>query len=320
MPEGSSIYEVARVAGVSIVTVSRVFNDYPHVSAKMRARVLEAARKVDYAPRVVTKPKSLAVIVGHLDHLAAGDYKTRLILHLVRAAAEAGYLLEFLPFDTLELATKRLVQGIVEVGLTEDELARVQDLPPVPMVVVNKRASNPAWSAVCSDHHQEGYMAARYLLRRGHRKIALILDDVRGWGVECKRNGYLEALREVDARLEPITLSAEILSPTDMVRQLLKARCTACINLSDNYGFAVLDALTNGRGLKIPDDISVIALENHSVSQFLCPRLTTIEQPLDEMARGIINGIVRLLDRRGGKFNLTYESRLVQRDSVSTIA
>ena len=319
MSDKTSIYEVARVAGVSIVTVSRVFNDYPFVSEKMRARVFEAARKVGYAPRVVSKPKSLAVVIGHLNHLAAGDYKTRLILHLLRAAAEQGYLIDFFPFDMLELATKRLVQGIIEVGLTEEELARVEDLPPVPAVVVNKRPPESTWSAVCSDHYQEGQLATRYLLQRGHRRIALILDDVKGWGVESKRNGYQDALRECSAKLEPISLFAEIMSPAEMVRQIVKSRCTACINLSDNYGMAVLDALVNGRRLRIPRDLSVIGLENKAVSQFMSPPLTTIEQPLEEIARGVIDGILRIIEGRGGRFNLTFESRLIQRESVRSL-
>ena len=96
---GASIYEVARRANVSIVTVSRVFNDYPHVSRRMRARVFEAARAAGYTPRLVSKPNVLAAIVGHLDNLSAGDYKTRLLLYIVQAAARVGYLVEFIPAD-----------------------------------------------------------------------------------------------------------------------------------------------------------------------------------------------------------------------------
>ena len=64
LSEGVSIYAVAEKAGVSIVTVSRVFNDYPHVSQRMRHRVFAAARDVGYTPRLVSKPKVMAVIVG----------------------------------------------------------------------------------------------------------------------------------------------------------------------------------------------------------------------------------------------------------------
>lgn len=319
MSERTSIYEVAKTAGVSIVTVSRVFNDYPHVSARMKTRVLEAARKVGYTPRVVTKRKILAVVVGHLDHLSAGDYKTRLILHLIRAAAQAGYLIEFLPYDVVEMATKRLVDGIIEVGLTEDELSQVGHLPPVPVVVVNKRAPRAAWSAVCSDHHHEGRLATRYLLEKGHRRIALVLDDLRGWGVEMKRNGYQDALKEAGGA-EPVVFTADQFAPQEIVQRTMKARCTAVINLTDNFGFAVLDGLTNVAGLRIPEDISVIGLENAAVSQFLHPRLTTIAQPLEEMARGLIDGIVRVLDGTGGRFNLMFKSRLIQRDSVRSLS
>ena len=143
---GASIYDVAEQAEVSIVTVSRVFNDYPHVSDRMRNRVFTAARRVGYTPRLVSKRNVIAAILGHLDHLSAGDYKTRLLLYIVRVAAKAGYLVEFIPYDSVDLATKHLVNGMVEVGLTVDEVAKLVSLPKVPKVATNKEMASDDWN------------------------------------------------------------------------------------------------------------------------------------------------------------------------------
>jgi len=317
LSEGVSIYAVAEKAGVSIVTVSRVFNDYPHVSQRMRHRVFAAARDVGYTPRLVSKPKVMAVIVGHLDHLSAGDYKTRLMLDIIRTAAKNGYLVEFIPYDAVELATKHLVDAIVEVGLTDDEMLRLDHLPPVPTIVINKASPRPHWSSVRSDQHYEGLLSTSHLIGAGHRRIALIVDDPRGWGVEQRRAGYEQAAR--DAKLKdfnPTIFCSSESSPLEIARQMSRGGCTACVNLTDNFGFAVLDACANEVKLRIPEDLSVVCLENKAVSQFWSPRLTTIEQPLDAIAEAVVKGLIELLEHPGKRLDRVLKCRLIERDSV----
>ena len=317
---GASIYDVAEQADVSIVTVSRVFNDYPHVSDRMRDRVFTAARRVGYTPRLVSKRNVLAAIVGHLSHLSAGDYKTRLLLNIVRVAAKNGYLVEFIPYDSVELATKHLVNGLVEVGLTDAEVKRLTSLPKVPKVATNKEPAEGDWNSVCSDHFRESAMAVEHLAARGHRRIALVLDEPEGWGVERRRQGYEETLRKLgDTGFMPQIFYSSETSADQVARRIRDARCTACVNLTDNYGFAVMDALTNGLGLRVPDDISVVCLENEAVSPFLHPRLTTVAQPLETIAENAVTGIIEQLRGRRKRFTQLLESRLVERDSVRKI-
>ncbi|MFH0908824.1 MAG: LacI family DNA-binding transcriptional regulator [bacterium] len=317
---GASIYDVAEHADVSIVTVSRVFNDYPHVSERMRNRVFASARRVGYTPRLVSKRNVLAAIIGNLDHLSAGDYKTRLLLYVVRSAAKIGYLVEFIPYDSIDLATKHLVNGMVEVGLTVDEVARLVSLPKVPKVATNKEMADSDWNYVSSDHYHEAEMAVLHLLERGHERIALVLDEERGWGVERRRAGYEETLaRGSSGAFRPMTLFASLLTASDIARKIRDANCTACINLTDNYGFAVMDALTNGQGLRIPDDISMVCLENESVSPFLHPRLTTIAQPLEAIAEHAVSGIIEQVHSGMPQFRQVFKSRLVERASVKKL-
>ncbi|MBN1268703.1 MAG: LacI family DNA-binding transcriptional regulator [Kiritimatiellae bacterium] len=311
--DGASIYDVAREADVSIVTVSRVFNDYPHVSKRMRERVFAAARRVGYSPRLVSKPRTIAAIIGHLDHLSAGDYKTRLLLHIIRETAKNGFLVEFIPYDAVELATKHLVDGLIEVGLTSEELLKLERLPQAPLVVINKSRLRPEWSVVASDHREEAVLATRHLRGHGHRRIALVLDERSGWGVEERRKGYTEAL---GSRAEPVVHYAAEEPPMDIARKMLAANCTACVNFTDNFGFAVLDCLTNALGVDIPGDMSMVCLENASVSEFMHPRLTTIEQPLRAIAEEAVAGIARVLGGDKRRFSKLLHSRLIERGSV----
>ncbi len=314
---GMSIYDVARQAGVSIVTVSRVFNDYPHVSQRMRDRVFAAARAVGYTPRLVSKPNVLAVVVGHLDHLGAGDYKTRLLLNLVQAAAEAGYLVEFIPSGAVDLATKHLVDGIMEVGLTDAEARALDHLPNVPFVMINKQKVRPDWSSVSSDHFLEGRLATRHLVDNGHRRIALVVDDPAGWGVEQRRAGYLQALRDATkAGCQPLIFSTADTPPEQIARRMLEFGCTGCVNLADNFGFAILDCWVGRLGKRIPDDLSVVCLENKAVSPFWNPPLTCIEQPLQALAEAVVRGALDLRGRPAARFDRLIKCRLIERKSV----
>ena len=312
-----TIHAVADGAGVSVVTVSRVFNDYPHVSERMRKRVLLAARQIGYNPRFVTRPKVIAVVVGHLDILSAGDYKTRLTLQVVRAAAQYGHLVEFIPQDAIDLATKRLVAGVIEVGLTHEELSRLEHLPRVPIVLTNNQSPRLEWSSVSTDHYHEGQLATHHLLKAGHKRIALVLDEVEGWGVAQRIAGYRDTLKgHTEPGFEPVILSSDKLTSLEIARHIVAKKCTACVNLTDNFGFAILDSLTNELKLRIPDDISVVCLENESVSQFFTPRLTAIAQPLREIAEMAVQAIVWQADEAKPGLVRTFKSYLMERDSV----
>jgi len=313
---GCSIYTVAEKAGVSVVTVSRVFNDYPHVSSRMRERVFAAAREIGYSPRVVSKPKVLAGIVGHLEQMLAGDYKTRLILHLIQYAAMKGYMIEFIPFSSAELATKSLVDGIIEIGLTEEEMASLTQLPNVPMAVINKRPLHTNWLMVGSDHDEEAQLATRHLRRQGHDRIAMILDELTGWGVEQRQSGYRHIMQKRAVKFSPLIISANKHKPAEIVEIMMEHHCTACINFTDNLGFPVLDCLTNSMGLRIPEDFSIICLENKSTSSFFRPPLTTIEQPLKQIAKTVIHGVVNMQHIESKKRPRLFHSRLIERASV----
>lgn len=321
--ESVTIYDVARQAGVSVVTVSRAFNNYPHVSARMRTRVLEAARQVGFSPKLVARPRRLAVVIGHLDQLHGGDYKTRMLMHLIACAARRGYAIEFIPAEEVDLAVQRSVDGVIEFALTSREIECLEQLPDVPVVLINKKTTKPKrWSTVCSDHRMEARLAARYLIERGHRRIALVLDERTGWSAEQRQSGYVEAMRKAwGKRADILALSSADMTVAQMASRIRSARCTALINLSDNAGLALLGHLKHVHRADIPRRLSVIGLEQDAVSAHLSPPLTTIEQPLAALAEAAVAGLITIIDKggRGKTFHPTLQSRLIERESVAVL-
>ena len=314
---GFSIYEVARQAAVSVVTVSRVFNDYPHVSKAMRARVLEAARLVGYQPRLVSKRNLLAVVVGGLDHLAAGDQTSQLMLGLVRAAAARGYLVEFMPAEALQRATQNLVDGLLVVGLSSREVEDLRDLPPVPRLILNNQGPEEGWSAACIDPASEVEPALRHFLAYGHRNISLVMDASTGWQAQQREQTFIRLLSEAGLDNQAVIMSSLRQDPYELARLVQATDCTACLCLCSGYGLPVLDGLQNELNLRVPEDISLIATEHGRISTHLNPRLTTVEQPLEALAEAAVEEVVaRIRDPARKEKAITLKSRLISRDSV----
>jgi DNA-binding LacI/PurR family transcriptional regulator len=311
-----NIYQVARQAKVSIVTVSRVFNDYPHVSRAMREHVLEAARQVGYQPRLVTKRNLIGVLVGKLEDLAAGEQTSRLVLALMRAAASRGYLLEFFPATSAERATQHLADGLIALGLSSVELAGLRSLPSVPRVALNNLGVDESWSAVSVDPADEVQMAVRHLAEQGHTKITLVHSNSRTWQEQQREEGFNAALHACGLDGHHIVLCPYQLPTAELARKIMATHCTGCVCLCHHGGLPVLDGMQNELGIRVPDDLSLITLENKRVSAYLKPRLTTIEQPLDQLAEATLDGLLQSPQTGNQRFVNVLKSKLIKRDSV----
>lgn len=313
---GTSIYEVAQRAGVSIVTVSRVFNDYPHVSPAMRDHVLKAARDIGYQPRLVAKRQIIGVLLGELDDLAAGEQTSRLVLALMRAAATRGYLIEFIPVEYAERATQHLADGLIALGLQGEQLLSLRNLPPVPRVVLNSQEVDDSWNVVTLDPFAEVHMAVRHLVENGHRHITLVRSTARTWPERQREAGFNAALNEAGLDGHHIITCPYREPSADLARKVQATACTACICLCHHGGLPVLDGLQNELKVRVPDELSLITLENRRVSGYLNPRLTTISQPLEQLAEETMDCLLQSARAQQQRSVSVLKSDLIIRDSV----
>src|SRR5438105_2930070 len=137
-----SIYDVARKAGVSIGTVSRVFNNKQDVSAQTRQTVLSAAKRVRYMPRISARRLSIGLAVPDLAKANEVGFVSNTITTLAKHAAEKGAILELLPSDDIDAIYRNYIQGIVAIVFGKDAgpLARIRDIP---VVMINNRIDAP---------------------------------------------------------------------------------------------------------------------------------------------------------------------------------
>jgi len=317
----SNIYDVAEKAGVSFVTVSRVFNDHPNVSDNMRDRVFAAARDVGYSPKLVSRPRVIGILLGDLTKMSGRSDKSALCGQISRAAAQREFMVQYIPFKQIEVATKRLVDGVIEVDLGEEQLKHLEKIPNVPVVLTHNRTLNEKWSSVTVDYYEEGRLASATLTDQGHRKIAVVLDQRSGWFAEERVAGILDHLSPLGIHLDTESIF-ELSShhPEDIARAIKAGGFTAVISLASDSTPHMVDALFNVIGFKIPEELSVLVLDNSPFSRHYHPRLSSVEQPIALIAEKAVDELIRLMDHEGESRHIQLRSQLQLRDTCLPLA
>src|SRR5450432_3959599 len=167
----------------------------------------------------------------------------------------------------------------------------------VPIVLLNRSASNQAFSTVCADNESGGALAARYLLGLGHRKIAHLTGPRQHGNLSDRARGFVRALQSAENPVRPIVLHGvfNFDGGAALTRKLLDEHpdVTASFAANDVMAFGVVQAGLD-RGLRIPEDLSLIGFDNIEFSVVVHPPLTTIHQPKYEMGSAAVEILLRL--------------------------
>ena len=319
--------EIAAAAEVSVPTVSKVLNGRADVAAKTRQRVEETMAALGYARgkrRNGFEPKLLDVVFIDL-----GPYSSELIKGAQDAALAKGCRLTVsaLPDEArqrawLESLERGHTDGVILVvaELSETHRRRLEKLR-VPVVIVDPMADPPAnVPSVGVTNWTGGMRATEHLLALGHVRIGMVAGDTRQLFYRARVDGYRAALEhaelQIDSRLIAIgnyDYSAAFAAAKIMLQ--LPDRPTAIFASSDFHAMGVYEA-ARLNGLRIPDDLSVVGFDDILMAQWASPPLTTMHQPLAEMAELAVH---ILLDRQDTdrKPRMELETRLVVRASTA---
>ncbi|MBT8225419.1 MAG: LacI family DNA-binding transcriptional regulator [Dactylosporangium sp.] len=302
--------DIARQAGVSEATVSRVLNDKAGVSADTRQAVLTALDVLGYErPERLRKRSAglVGLVVPELDNpvfplfaqiiessLAQRGFTPVLCTQTYGGITEDEYV---------ELLLDRQVAGIVFVsGLHADTNAdpdRYRKLVarPLPIVLINGYVDSIEAPFVSCDDRAAGELAVRHLTALGHRRIGLISGPLRYLPVQRKVAGYRAAMREVlgtgETELdELIELSLFGVEGGDAAAtRLLERGVSAIVCGSDLMALGAIRA-TRARGLRVPEDISIVGYDDSPLMAFTDPPLTTVRQPVRAMSIAAVRALV----------------------------
>jgi LacI family transcriptional regulator len=327
-----TIKDVARESGVNISTVSRALNEGYGVNEKTRKRIIAVAARMGYRPNrvarglVTGRSHSLGLVVSDIRNPffaevargaedAARSAKCDLVL--CNSDLDAGKQMEYVR----SLLEKR-VDGILmnSVAMLSREQQAQLAASGVPVVLLNRTASNQMFSTVCADNESGGAMAARYLHGLGHRKIAHLTGPRQHGNLSDRARGFTRALQSADAPVQPVILHGKFTyaGGAELTRKLLEEHpdVTAVFAGNDVMAFGVVCAALE-RGLRLPEDLSLIGFDNLEFSGIVHPPLTTIHQPKYEMGYAAAEILLRLArdrDKRIPEHRL-FGVELVERQS-----
>lgn len=309
-----NIYDIAKLAGVSIATVSRVVNDSPRVSAKTKQRVMEVINREGYTPNVFARGLGLDSMktVGILCPDITDAYIAQAVGHLEQCLHQAGYdcILYCSGYDqeekerqTLQILERR-VDALVLVGSTyvgsgreEWETAYIREAAKqLPVFLINACMEGENIYCSYADDKAAVYEAVTALLRRGKEQI-LFLSDSHSYSAKQKLEGYEAALR--DAGL-PIAAEREVYLKNDAhyVRDILLSRRDLRFDgvIATDDGMAV-GALKYAfaRLLKVPEEISIIGYNNSVLSVCSTPEITSIDNRVEKLCRDTVDCMLRVL-------------------------
>lgn len=322
-----TVVDVARAAGVSPGTVSRVMNGREDVAPEIRREVLEASRRIGFVPR--RQHRAIAVVADIPEPLTPLGYAPTMVVLLTRHLNALQFTIELVGMDNLELAHEAHVQGVLSVAPVRGVISRLE-MPHLPILSINEPPDNDAGvHSVCTDHFQQGKLATEHLLAHGHRRIAFLESSRENWGSRQRRAGYEAALTEAGVQPEPALAIYAFENPIyDSVARVVRKGTTALLNASEHAGLEVLHLLTNILRLSIPKDISVVTMEHVPVCQYFCPPQTVVRQPVDELARLAAEHLVALASlprtetgrRKAARpIDITLPCELIERESVAMV-
>jgi LacI family transcriptional regulator len=319
-----TLRDIARVAGVSTATVSRVLHGSADVSPSTRQAVLTAAGRRGVVPQ--SRTGLIAVTVP----LVEGSYFAAMLGGVADAVDDAGMKLLLLPtrFDRERAAPLRerlrsdTADGAV-LMLPPESLEDLFELQKsMPIAVIDPRVPlDEGIPCVAATNAAGADAATSHLLALGHRAIAAITGPP-GWAAtEERRQGYHAALARAGIRPDPRLVEAgnwEIPSGRAAASLLLgrEERPTAIFAFNDEMAIGAMQAARD-RGLRVPEDLSIVGFDGVERGELLVPQLTTVRQPLAEMGRTAVTLLCRLLERRSIEaLRIELATRLVEREST----
>jgi LacI family transcriptional regulator len=332
----STITDVADAAGVSIKTVSRVFNDEPNVRPLTRERVLKAAGELDYHPNVAAR--SLAGRRSFLIGLAYENPSPNYVVDLQTGALERllgeRYRLLVLPFADAAAASGKMqaiarasgLDGIVLAPPLCDDAATVAELEAcgLPYARIAPTTDGSHAPDVAMDDRAATRALIDHLVGFGHSRIGIVRGDPSHASAAARLEGYRSGLEAHGLPADP-KLEAQgaytFASGYEAGKALLALahRPTAIFASNDDMAAGVLNA-AHEAGVKVPDELSVAGFDDSNIASVVWPRLTTVHQPIRDMAREATGALLALIEHEETPPHQMLPFRLVVRGSTGPAA
>lgn len=334
MPKKVTIKDIAKLADVSVATVSYVLNGNRYVSPELRSRVTDAIDELGYSPNLVARSlrQSRTGTIGLIVPDNSNPFFAEIAKGVEDAGFEQGYSVILCNSNAmperelayLEVLRSKRVDGIIFIATT----AEIKSIRPlveggIPAVTFYRDSSDMNVDRFFIDNERAGYLATKYLIALGHRHLACIQPASAVTPSALRIAGFKQALLEHGLEVDDILMPRGdnlFQGGWEAARTLLDSgrRITAIFASNDAMAIGCIRALRD-RGLRVPDDISVTGVDDIHLATVIEPTLTTVAQPKYEAGRQAVTMLVNRItgEYGGGARQVQLDIELIVRESTA---
>jgi len=304
---GVTIKDIAKMAGVSISTVSRAMNNTFDIGTETRARILRLVEEQGYRPNniarglVTQKLYTIGLIIPDISN----PFFSEIAVGVEKRARELGYTVIFcnsdndpeIERDSIKILRGKMVDGLIA-ALSRENFSELASMEAAnfPLVQLDRSLPSAKTVAVLVDNTLSAYNATKYLLELGHRTLAHFTGNLHTQSANDRKQGFLNAVAEYRLPEKAVTIlegNFSVESGMRLFNQLLKLenRPTAIFAASDLQAVGVI-AAADEAGITIPGEISLIGHDDIPIAALVRPRLTTMAQPKYKLGEIAVNLLV----------------------------
>ncbi|SFU90393.1 transcriptional regulator, LacI family [Clostridium sp. DSM 8431] len=329
----TSIKDVAKEAGVSIATVSRVLNDIDVVNEDTKKKVLDAIKKLGYRPNIVARSlktqrtKTIGILIP--------DISSQFYPEIVRGAEDVSHIYDYniilcnSDFDSdkekeyLRVLKEKMVDGVIYMSSSLDDeiIDTINDLD-LKTVLVESKDKNHDFPSVTIDNISAIYCGTKHLIDNGAKNLAYIGTDAKGMNAWGERYiGFEKAVREAGLKKDNDLVffdTLKVKSGAKAVKHFIETgkKFDGIVCASDEIAMGAINELRDN-GIRVPEDVSVIGFNNNNAGAIFYPKISTVAQPSYDMGSVAMRMLIKILNKKPldqDQYVLDYQ--LIKRDST----
>lgn len=332
----ATIKDVARLAGVSTTTVSHVINKTRFVAEATQEKVLEAVKELNYAPSAVARSLKCNTTrtIGMLVTQSTNLFFSEVIDGVESYCYRQGYTLILCNTggiyekqrDYIRMLAEKRVDGILVMcsDLTQELSEMLESHADIPKVIMDWGPEASKADKIIDNSELGGYLATKYLIDRGHKDIACLSGHLNKLACQERIAGFRRAMTEANLEVNDnwilegnFECDTAVLAADKIIAMDKMPTAVFCFN--DTMALGLMSRLQQ-KGVRVPDDISVIGYDNIELAEYFSPPLTTIHQPKRRVGKNAFEILLeRIKDKEHERRIFEMHPEIVERDTVKDI-
>ena len=340
-----TIKDIAKICGVGVSTVSRAINNHPDINPETKEKIMNTIKEYGYVPNNSARnlkrvdAKAIAVLVKGISN----PFFANMIKVIEKECKKKHYYMELSHIESdedevdaaLKVVKEKRLRGIIFLGglfSHSDEKLRKLTVPFVFSTAgsIPENISKKLYSNICVDDRKESARIVDYLIGLGHEKIAMVVAEPNEQSIgKLRLDGYYEALQAHDIAINPnlVYQTTNEVGHFSMengyrtTKRLIESgeEFTAVYAMADVLAIGAIRALLES-GLRVPEDVSVAGYDGIDVSGYISPSLTTIRQPVEDMAKNTVKLLFDIIAGKKEHQHITFAGEVLERESTKEIS